>query len=273
MTNTHRGWAGQARSSVRIDSHLHTCDFMHACMRSVSFPPACPPLLFSLYINLQAHTNTPSASTQLNYKHHHHHNQNHNYSAPNPIPTQPYYLNPTNHPLFHLNPPNSFQFISIQAMPSFATNTIKASYNGHTTTVLYWADGNGRRVNGCLTSLAQLKTTLRTRFGVHALTLYCVVARRMRPITCDKHLVSALADIQSGGTLLVNVYKHESPHHKPSANVHANSTSGTATSTATASPIKQNVRLSNRPRTSATRSPLRRSPLRQVTSKHHRATR
>ena len=94
-------------------------------------------------------------------------------------------------------------------MPSFSTNIIKASYNGDTTTVHYWADGHGRRVDGYVTSLAQLKTTLGAKFRVRALALYSVVDRRLKPITTDKHLMSAIADLRRGGTLLINVYKHD----------------------------------------------------------------
>ncbi len=94
-------------------------------------------------------------------------------------------------------------------MPSFATYIINASYNGQVTSLPYWADGNGRRVEEYITSLAQLKTKLSSKFRLRQLILYTVIDRKLRPIVSENHLLTALSRIHKGGTLLINVYEYQ----------------------------------------------------------------
>ena len=100
-------------------------------------------------------------------------------------------------------------------MPCFDINIINASYYRKSTSLNYWADGHGRRVEGYIISLAQLKTKLSSKFRLSQLISYTVVDRKLRPIVSENRLLAALSRVQKGGTLLINVYEHEPMQHLP----------------------------------------------------------
>lgn len=85
---------------------------------------------------------------------------------------------------------------------------IIVSYKGRMSTIHYWADGHGRRVDGIVTSLPQLRVVLQKKYGARALDLYYVDGRRLKPITGDRHLTSALDKVRKGGSLIVQAYEH-----------------------------------------------------------------
>ncbi len=112
----------------------------------------------------------------------------------------------------------SIQPTSLQRTPSqlllpepkmaFTTHNIVVAYRGKKTTVHYWADGHGRRVEGFVTSLSQLRVVLQKKFGQRALDLYCIDGRHLRSISSDRHLTTVLEHVRNGGTLLVQAYEH-----------------------------------------------------------------
>ena len=91
----------------------------------------------------------------------------------------------------------------------FTTHNVVVAYRTKKTTVHYWADGHGRRVDGFVTSLPQLRVVLQKKFGERALDLYCIDGRRLRPISCERHLTTVLEHVRNGGTLLIQAYEHK----------------------------------------------------------------
>ncbi len=169
---------------------LHTCDFMQAHTTHLNHHPLIPILdkhsaPYAIFSPFNCTTKQPAKlpidPKQLS--------SSHSSSSSSPSPS-------------HITP-----------MPSFATNIINASYNGQSTSLHYWPDGHGRRVDGYITSLAHLKAKLRSKFRLSQLALYSVLGRQLRPIVTDNHLLAALSHIRKAGTLLINVYKHQPIHH------------------------------------------------------------
>lgn len=93
----------------------------------------------------------------------------------------------------------------------FTTHLLKIDYYGLVVMVPYWAGGNGRRVGGFCTSLAQLRSKLRRTFGMAVLDLYYCTNRRWRRILCDKHVSNALHLLRHGSTVLIKAFDTNVP--------------------------------------------------------------
>ncbi len=97
------------------------------------------------------------------------------------------------------------------SMPRRTMNII-VSYRGEGVQVHYWPGGNGRRVDGYLTSYRQLQSGLNRYYHVQSLKLYTLVNRKMVHITSDSRLKQALASAPRGGYLFVYAFGHHELH-------------------------------------------------------------
>lgn len=94
-------------------------------------------------------------------------------------------------------------------MTTFRTNTLTLYYKGATYSIHYWADGHGRHVPDYTTSVVQLRTLLHKKLSTGPLDFYCIMDKKKRLITIDKHIIQALEDIPNGGSLAVYAYEHK----------------------------------------------------------------
>lgn len=92
----------------------------------------------------------------------------------------------------------------------YGTHVIKVVYNGTAVSLHFWTGGNGRHVQGYYTSLSQLRRKLCRTFKVRELDLYCIVERRLRPITSERYLRRVLGTLRDGGVLFINAFKRGS---------------------------------------------------------------
>jgi len=94
----------------------------------------------------------------------------------------------------------------------FQTSILTVSYDGFTTSVRYWADGNGRYVSGYATTLAQLRRVLHKVLGIRELDLYCIHERKLHRIVSDKSLGRVLRNTAGNNVL---IYAYERRRTKP----------------------------------------------------------
>lgn len=86
-------------------------------------------------------------------------------------------------------------------MTTFRTNILTLYYKGATYIIRYWADGHGRRVPDYTTSVVQLRTLLHKRLSTGPLDFYCILDKKKRLVTNDRHMIQALEDVPDGGSL------------------------------------------------------------------------
>lgn len=92
---------------------------------------------------------------------------------------------------------------------TFRTNLLTLHYKGTIYSIHYWADGHGRHVPDYATSVVQLRTLLHKKLSSGPLDFYCIMDKKKRPITTDKHIIQALEDVPNGGSLAVYAYEHK----------------------------------------------------------------
>lgn len=92
---------------------------------------------------------------------------------------------------------------------SFHTNILTLYYKGKHYSIPYWADGYGRHVADYITSVVQLRNLLLKKLSAGPLEFYCLMDKKKRPITTDKHIIQALEDVPNGGSLAVYAYDHK----------------------------------------------------------------
>lgn len=91
----------------------------------------------------------------------------------------------------------------------FRTHKIIVFYRQKSLIFNYWADGNGRRVDGYVTSLPQLLMMLHKILGKRPLDLYCVDGLRLRPVIKEKQMRNSLNRVCNRGSICIIAYDHK----------------------------------------------------------------
>ncbi len=86
------------------------------------------------------------------------------------------------------------------------TYKIVVAYRTETYTVRYWPGGYGRRVDGYVTSLSQLREHLCKRVNKRTLDLYCVDGFNLRPLITTQHLNNEVSHVRHRRSLCVVAY-------------------------------------------------------------------